>query len=164
MAWRKVLAVGSLLATLAILGYAAGTWEGVRVLRDRDFNDLIKAGIQLKIEQSRSEFQLALLLLGGLWTLVIAKKDEASLILSDAQELCMFICANLLLLASCGCHFWYVAYVADAYSIAGAIKGGTTIPDVLSSGIDDPYKFQLLFIVGGAVVAGAALFSAHKLK
>ncbi|MGH7604653.1 MAG: hypothetical protein ACRENK_11740 [Gemmatimonadaceae bacterium] len=76
----------------------------------------------------------------------------------------MFACANILLLASAGYHFLYVEDIAYVYSIAGGIKGANNIPDVLGSGINNPYQFQFWTLIGGVAVTGLTLFSAHKLK
>jgi len=161
---RVSLAILSVLLVIGILGYTASSWEDVRIVKDREFNELIKAGIQLKVEQSRSEFHLALLVMGALWTLIVAKKDEARLVLADTPELLMFCCANLLLLMSTAYHLLYVEDIASIYSLAGGIKGASTIPDVLGSGINNPYRFQLWSLAGGVVVTALTLISAHKLK
>lgn len=162
---RVSLAILSVLLVIGILGYTAFSWEDVRIVEDREFNELIKAGIQLKVEQSRSEFHLALLVMGALWTLIVAKKDEAALVLASVTpELFMFCCANLLLLMSAVYHLLYVEDIAYIYSLAGGIKGASTIPDVLGSGINDPYRFQLWSLAGGVVVTALTLVSAHKLK
>ena len=99
---RVGLAIFSVLLVIGILGYTVYSWEDVRIVKDREFNELIKAGIQLKVEQSRSEFQLALLIMAALWALKVAKRDEAQLVLSDVPELLMFCSASLLLLISSG--------------------------------------------------------------
>lgn len=161
---RVSLAIFTVLLVVGILGYTAFSWEDVRIVKDKEFNELIKAGIQLKVEQSRGEFQLALLVMGALWTLIVAKKDEARLVLSDWPEVWMFVGANLLLLMSSIYHFLYVEDIASIYSLAGGIKGAGTIPDVLGSGINNPYRFQLWSLAGGIVATALTLISAHKLK
>ncbi len=161
---RAILAIVSVFLVIGILGYTAFTWEAVNIVKDREFNELIEAGIQLKVEQSRSEFQLALLVMGALWTLILAKKNEAKLVLSDTPELLMFCSANLLLLLSSWYHFSYIEDIAYIYSIAGGMKGPSTIPDVLGSGINNPYRFQFWCLLGGVVVTALTLISAHKLK
>lgn len=161
---RVSLAIGSVLLVIGVLICTALGWEVVTIVKDREFNELIKAGIQLKVDQSRSEFQLALLVMGALWTLIVAKKDEAGLVLSDAPELVMFCCANLLLLFSIAYHLLYVEDIAYIYSLAGGIKGASSIPDVLGSGINNPYRFQFWSLAGGVFLSALSLFSAHKLK
>jgi hypothetical protein len=152
----------SVLLVLAIVVYAIFSWEDVTVVKDMKLNDLIKAGVQLKVEQSRSEFQLSLLIIGVLWALIIAKKDEARIVLSDSPELIMFICANLLLIMSSVFHIFYVEDIVNIYSQAGGLPGGDSIPDVFSSGINNPYRFQLWCLVGGIAVTAATLCCAHK--
>ena len=162
--YRYALAVFSVLILLIVFIYTAYSWEPVLIVEDKPLNDLIKAGIQLKVEQSRSEFQLALLTLGALWALIIAKKDEAKILLSDWPELVMFTCANALLIASCWYHVYYVENITYVYSLAGGIKDATSIPDVFSSGINNPYRFQWWTLIGGMGLSALTLFSAHKLK
>jgi hypothetical protein len=164
MKLRLALAAFSVILALGIFVYTAHSWEKVRVVKDREVNNLVLAGIELKVEQSRSEFQLALLVMGALWTVMLAKKDEARLVLSAAPELVMFLCANVLLLSSAVYHFLYVEDISYVYSLAGGMKGASTIPDVLGSGINNPYQFQFWSLVGGVVVTGLTLLSAHKLK
>jgi len=161
---RVGLAIFSVLLVIGILGYTVYSWEDVRIVKDREFNELIKAGIQLKVEQSRSEFQLALLIMAALWALKVAKRDEAQLVLSDVPELLMFCSASLLLLISSGYHLLYIEDIAYIYSVAGGIRGGNTIPDVLNSGINNPYRFQFWSLLGGVAITALTLLSAHKLK
>ena len=161
---RVTLAILSVLVVLGIVVCTAYNWKPVTIVKDLKLNDLIKAGIQLKVEQSRSEFQLALLVMGGLWALMIAKKDEASIVLSDSPELILFFSANLLLLMSCAFHILYIEDIAYIYSLAGGIVGGSSVPDVFGSEINNPYRFQLWSLLGGILVTALTLLSAHKLK
>jgi len=161
---RNIFAVCSILILFGILGYAWCNWEGISVLKDVAFNELIKAGIQLKIDQSRAEFQLSLLVIATLWALIVAKKDEAQLLLSDVPECLMFCTANLLLLISIWFHILYIENVTYIYSLAGGLEGEKTIPDILNSGINNPYNFQFWTLSGGILVAALTFLSAHKLK
>src|SRR5437016_4043740 len=124
MRMRLVLSIASLLVIPVIIAYVVTTSQPSTVVRDLQANDLLKSAIQIKVEQSRSEFQLALLMLGALWALLIAKKDEANIVLSDWPELLMFGVASLLLLASCAAHFFYVDNIAYIYSLAGSVQNG----------------------------------------
>ena len=161
---RRALAGLSVAVLLGSLALIIAAWEPIRDLKDLRFNALLEAGIQLKVEQSRSEFQLALLAMGALWGLVIAKKDEARIVLADAPEIVMFCCASVLLLASCVLHFLYVDGIAYVYRVAGGMAGGKSIPDVFAAGIENPFYFQFWLLLGGIAVAGFTLFSAYKMK
>lgn len=161
---RGLLAYGALCVLIGISLVSWILWEPIGPVKDTQFTDLLKAGIDLRIEQSRAEFHLTLVAIGGLWGLVIAKKDEATILLSDVPELVMFCCANLLLLMSAVFHFLYVGSVSYVYWIAGTIDKGGSIPDVWNSGINSPFQFQLLCLTAGIVVSGITLLSAHKLK
>lgn len=164
MRTRLVLSIASLLVIPFIIAYVVYTSQPSTVVKDLEANDLLKSAIQIKVEQSRSEFQLALLMLGALWGLLIAKKDEANILLSDWPELLMFGVASLLLLSSCAAHFFYVDNIAYVYSLAGSVQNGKTMPDVFTSGINNPYDAQFVFLLTGFVIGGLALWSAHRLK
>ena len=161
---RRVLAGISLVIFLTILFFAAWTWQSIGIVKDRDLTDLLKAAIDLKLEQSKSEFQLALVMMGALWGLMIAKKDEARIVLSDRPELLMFCCASVLLICSCISHFVYVDNIAYVFWLAGSIESGKSIPDVFESGVNNPFRSQLWCLLGGFFVGMFTLFSAYKLK
>jgi len=159
------VAISILGVLLAIIGYAKIYWESSYIIDNVQLNDLIKAGVQLKVEQSRSLFQVFLLIMAVLWGLFFAKKGEKEILLSDRPELIMFYCANLLLLASAYYHIYYIENITYIYSLAGRLKGSSlSIPDVFGSGINNPYRFQMWCLGGGTLLTLLTLFSAHKLK
>jgi hypothetical protein len=164
MKTRRVLAIVSVCFLVVFVWLWFLTWTPVTVVKNKPLTDLLKAAIELKVDQSRSEFQLALLALGALWALMIAKKDEAQIVLSDAPEVIMFCASSALLVISAIFHFTYVEGIAYVFSLAGGIDGGKSIPDVFGSGFNNPYQLQLWSLVGGLVVALMTLVSAHRLK
>lgn len=161
---RAFLAVASIVLFFSMAIYAWSNWEELSSTRDIEFNDIVKAAVQLKIEQSRGMFQLSLLILGAMWTLMLAKPSEASIALSDVPELTMFCVVNLFLLTSCWYHIKYVENITQILAIAGAIKVSPSIPDILRSGMNSPYQFQQWFLISGSFVGAIAFFSAHKFK
>lgn len=78
------------------------------------YTDLTKSGIDLETGESDKFFDLALVLVGTLAGLVLAKPDEARITLADKQELLVFIAAVLLLTSSGICHVFYLSAVSDA--------------------------------------------------
>lgn len=137
----------------------------VNLIDDVFLNDLIKAAIEVRLEQTKSLFELGLLLLGALWALLIAKKDEARIVLSDRPEVGMFLCASTLLLLSLLCHLLYAQEITDILSLAGKLADEKpSLPDIFNSNINYLFLAQCWFLVGGLVVAVLTLVSAHKLK
>jgi hypothetical protein len=166
---RYCLALLCFLVFLGCLGafffYQWFSWKPQIVFSNIKINDLIKAGLQLKIDKSRSEFQLGLLLIGALWAfLIIGKKDEANHPLSDRPEQIMFFSANLLLLISCLFHVGYLEDIIYIYYVAGGLTDATSIPDVFSTMINNPYNFQYWSMLGGLVVTALTFFSVFILK
>jgi hypothetical protein len=161
---RRALAVIAAVVAIGFFIAAVAAWTPVTVVKNRQLTDLLRAAIDLKIDQSRSEFQIALLVLGALWGLMIAKRDEVKIVLSDMPEIVMFWCASALLLASTVFHVMYVENIAYIFALAGSIDGGKSVPDVFESGINNPYKFQFWALLAGLVVGLMTLLSAHRLK
>jgi len=163
---RWTLAAASAISLIVIVLLWVSASGGTTILKETQFNDLVAAAIQLKLEQSRSEFHVGLVVAAALWALLIGKADEARLVLSDTQELVMFASGSMLLLASFACHILYLDQIGYVYSLAGGLSRGKDlmIPDVFAPAIDNPYRFQFWFLVAGIAVSAVTIFSAHKLK
>ena len=54
--------------------------------------------------------------------------------------------------------------IAYVFWLAGTIKEGESIPDVVQSGIINPFHSQFWCLMGGLTIGGMTLFSAYKLK
>src|SRR5882724_1903699 len=91
------VAVIVLVATLAVTIHGIVTTSLRAGLEDIPYNELTKESIDLRLEFSRSLFEVGLLITAALWGLIIAKKDEAGVVLKDHQEVIMFFSASLLL-------------------------------------------------------------------
>jgi hypothetical protein len=137
-------------------------------LPDRPYNDLIKAAIDIRIDQSKSVFQLFLIFSGVLAGLLIAKPGEARLVVANVYDITMSACALLLLSLSLVSHLVYIQQVSSAYIVGGALKNfekdSASMPDVLSDSIDYLFDFQWLFLLAGALVSFLVLLSVHKFK
>jgi hypothetical protein len=145
------------------------------IFRDKPFNELTKAGVDIRLDQSRNLFQIGILILGAIWGLLIAKKGEAALVFKDYQEVIMTVCASILLCASLICHTLYISRITEIYSDAGEIAGKQaqiassghlqqSIPDIFEPNINYMFVSQALFLVSGVIVALITFVSAHKLK
>ncbi|MGA9772215.1 MAG: hypothetical protein WBV94_24500 [Blastocatellia bacterium] len=176
---RKFLAGFSLFLLFAISTYAVISViaaSGPRFLyRDKPFNELTKAGIDIRLDQSRSLFQVGILILGGLWGLLIAKRGEAALMFKDYPEVIMIVCATIFLIASFFFHTVYITRISDIYSDAGEVIGKQiqvnpndkqpmSIPDVFAPNINYMFVSQSLFLISGVGIALLAFVSAYKFK
>jgi hypothetical protein len=132
----------------------------------RAYNELTKNAVDLGIDQSKSLFQLGLLILGSLWALVFAKKDETKILLSDTPEVIMFVTATLLLLFSEICHLIYLGHVRYFLAVGSTFleKENPTIPDLWASPLANQVSAQVVFFGVGALIALLTLISAHRLK
>lgn len=168
---RWVLAVVSALTSLAVsvsAGFYLISYGAITSIIARPFNDLTKTAVDINVEQSRSLFQVTLLVLGALWGLIIAAQPRAPRIAqSDLPEIVMFVFANLLLVGSLFWHVLYLDSIADAYGLAAstcADVGKQCIPDVLDDQIHHLFKHQRALLIAGVIVSVLTLFSTHRLK
>ena len=101
-----------------------------------------------------------------LWGLIIAKKDEHKLLLTDFPEFIMFLLANVWFVTSCYCYSDYLDAMADIHSRDPkyAEPADLTIMDFRSPLINNFYLIQQTLWVYGVVTAAMTLFSAHVLK
>src|SRR5207245_1594628 len=122
-------------------------------------NELTQHAIEINIEQSRSLFQVSLLILGALWGLIVATETKARITRRDYPEIWMFVCANLLLVLSFLWHSIYLAGISDAYKVAATTCAEVSkcIPDVLDDQIHHVFKYQRAFLVAGVVVSVLSL-------
>lgn len=135
-------------------------------LKQIPYNDMIKAAVELNVAQSNHLFDLGLLLLGALWALVIAKKDEVEITLRDWPEIITFGIASCLLLYSFVCHEAYLDSLSEAHVLGAmtSLPGKAAIPDVFDPLFGYRLESQIRLLIGGSVIAVATIFSAHKLK
>jgi hypothetical protein len=148
------------------------TWDAYRripkyeSLKQIPYNDMTKVAVELKVAQSNHLFDLGLVLLGALWALVIAKKDEVGITLGDWPEVITFCIASLLLLLSFVCHESYLDNLSDAHLLGAmtSLPGKVMVPDVSDPLVTYLLENQIGLLVGGSFIAVATIFSAHHLK
>ncbi|MBC8030544.1 MAG: hypothetical protein H7Z16_10575 [Pyrinomonadaceae bacterium] len=132
------------------------------------FNEVTSKSIDTQFELSQTLFQIALLMTGALWGLVIAKKDEIKLVFSELSEVVMFLSSSVVLLLSVGSYGFYLwkvsHYFADA-SVA-ATKGGLGpyVPDIFDQDISYLFLCQIVSLVAGIFNGVLTLVSAHNLR
>src|SRR5713226_4490338 len=142
----SIVAVGVLVWVVSAAIYQkVKTFDAITMIGERPFNDLTKTAIDIRQGQSTAFLQIGLLVLTALWGLMIAKKDEARLALSDKPEMVMFISASVLLMVSFLWHYFYLDNLSDAYRLAGKTCSDpayTCIPDVFDPKIEHLFDFQ----------------------
>lgn len=170
--WRRFIAAISVALFVGALGhtiYKTSTTSLREGLEDIPYNELTNESIKGRVEFSRSLFQVGLLMTAALWGLIISKKDEAGLVLSDTPEVIMFLCGSALLILSLVDHSIYLHYISQIYANAGSAltpltRDNPTMPDAFDPNINNFYNFQIYTLGIGLLVAAATLFSAHNLK
>jgi len=173
MSWRYrtrvALAIFAVFILVLLIVTAVPKYISVRRdpnVADKPYNELIKSAVDTRIDQSKALFQVGLLMTAALWGLLIAKEQEAKLVLSDRPELWMFVCASLLLLVSFVCHISYLEVVAYFYHLGGEqyVPNNASLPDMFDPKVDFLYEHQIWFLVAGFTTAAVTLISAHQLK
>ena len=101
-------------ALLFALGYKTLNIDVRTVFHTLTYSDAVKAAIDLRIRESDNLFTVALLAIGALLGLLVAKPDEVHLTLKDRPELLMFLSALVLLFSSTLCHELYTTAVSEA--------------------------------------------------
>jgi len=168
--FRRLLACGAVVILVLAVGSGVRTYRHERASRDesRDYNGITQVAIDIKVEQSRGLFQVALLVLAFLWGFVFAKRDERQITAKDGLEIVMLVSASVLLIGSLKWHWMYLDRISDAYKVAGATllpkEIPDTIPDVFAARTTHLFDYQFWFFVLGIVVAGFTLFSTFFLK
>jgi hypothetical protein len=77
------------------------------------YTELTKSGIDIKVGESDKLLDVALIFLGALAGLILAKPNEAKVTLRDRPEMLMFLSSVILLSSSVLCHDGYLSAVAD---------------------------------------------------
>jgi hypothetical protein len=161
MKTRVRLAVFSVVITLGAMAWAFYISVPERAIDDIPYTAPVQESLKVKQDQSKSAFQLSLVMLAGLWATLLAKKDEKTFRFRDIPETTMFVCSNVLLLSSVCFHLDYLATVSDHLWNAGKV-GTNTIPDFYNSFLNNPYSAQLVAVIGGIISTAAHLVGIHK--
>jgi|RhiMetdeSRZDD1v2_1073273.scaffolds.fasta_scaffold844070_1 hypothetical protein len=170
---RNVLAIVTIMLAAVCLIANIYFWFTVRFdlgIRPLPFNEITSKSIDARLILAQSLFQVALLMLGALWGLVIAKKDEIQILFGDKPETVMFFSASVVLLMSVLSYGIYLTKISSQFAIAVRLLDSSpvplplSIPDVFDQNVEYLFKLQLAGLVAGIVNGVVTLFSAHKLR
>ncbi|HKY27371.1 MAG TPA: hypothetical protein VJM12_05430 [Pyrinomonadaceae bacterium] len=134
------------------------------------FNEITAKSIDARLILAQSVFQVALLMLGALWGLVIAKKNEIQILFREEIETVMFLSASVVLLMSVVSYGIYLSKISSQFAITVRLLDNSpeplplSIPDVFDQNIDYLFTLQWTSLVAGIVNGVVTLFSAHKLR
>src|SRR5438128_2176000 len=90
-----VVWLATLVYMFAVARDAGGTGFG-----KLPFNDVVKGAVQLRLDTSRSLFQVTLLIFGALWGLIVTREGLRHKVSDSKPEFILFAVANLCLLLS----------------------------------------------------------------
>jgi hypothetical protein len=161
-----VVATILLVWQLTAMNRLLGEVQSITAIRSVPYNEAVQSAVNLLVEQSTSWSQVALLLLGALAALWIAKKDEAGLALKPQNwpEIVMWLAGVGLLVASVYCHNEYLDGLAAALQAGGVTAGTTiTIADVFSDKFEALRREQATLLVFGTAISVVAFFSIRNL-
>lgn len=133
------------------------------------FNDVTSKSVDLQLGLSETLFQVGLLMLGALWGLVIAKKDEVHLVFSRRSELVMFVGSSALLLLSLCSYGIYIRKVARYIAVASVIvyknpKLTPYVPDIFDQNVNYLFACQIVSLIAGTINGMLTLVSTHRLR
>lgn len=170
---RKVLAVLTALIAVACLTTTVIFIRGAKIMEGIPpllMDDVTTKSIDARLVLAQSLFQVALLMVGALWGIVIAKPGEIQIVFRKSLEILMFISASVVLFVSIVCYGFYLDTITNLF--AGAVRARSKsaipiaafIPDVFDQNVD--YLFTLQFVsLGAGIVNGVlTLISAHRLR
>jgi hypothetical protein len=164
------LAFSSTLLLVAVVYLGSAELErrrmrGLTSVEGMVLNDATQKAVELRLSQSESLYQVAGLFLAALCGLVIAKKEDTRISLSDRPEVLMFLVASGSLLTSMVWHMFFVGRVAEAYrSVASLPSDDLQIPDVFRPMFSHLFVFQVRCLAYGFAASVLTLASAHLLK
>jgi hypothetical protein len=139
----------------------------------RDFNDPYKLALDAERARVKDMGQVALVILGAMWAMLLAKRDENNIRFGDLPEIAMVLAAHVSIAASLWCSWQYEAKIREflLWSAKDLSEHPTAIPAYVTLLPDfaDPRiavlpTIQLVLLVVAIVAAAAALISAAQFK
>ena len=127
-----------------------------------ELTEHVKAAIEKRLEFSTSMFQVALLLLAGMWGLVFSEKDRAYSILAERPEIAMLLMATAALASSFIAHFVFLWEMTSLLKSERLFNG--LIPDIDNIDVSYALFSQMLTVLGGAVITATFVASGRWLK
>lgn len=121
--------------------------------------DEIKKAIDYRVDLSKTLFQTTLVVLGGIWSLVLAKKDDANVVFHDNLSMGTFFCANLVLFFAGVSHIDFVMDMSSLLATASTLGG--VAPNIDSTFVSASLVSQFLRVFCALAVSAFALFGAQ---
>lgn len=166
---RWILASVCLLTVLVGVVLAWCNSSGKGGADELPFTEPLQKAVEIRIEWSGKNAEIAILLIAALWGLVLAGKDEVRLSKMDRPEWLMFASANLLLGAAFFVHQRFTNAVANALVDAVRIVPGgkdlsPKVPDVFGPLFQWGYTLEIWLLLLGMVAGITTLISTVYLK
>jgi len=170
---RKRFALLATVITLACIAATVFFVINVRVdhgIRALPFNLVSSKSIDARLTVAQTLFQLALLMIGALWGLIIAKKGEVQIVFEEPAEVFMFFSASIVLLLSICSYGFYLNKISHQFADAARALGNSelelplSVPDIFDQNVNYLFVLQIVTLVAGIFNGVLTLVSAHKLK
>jgi hypothetical protein len=160
---RRLIAMLSLLFAVGSVVFYFCKREYGNGIPEVPFEDVAQEALKMKQEQSKSGFQLAVVLLGTVWATLLAKKDENTFEFQDWPPTVTFSVGNLMLLASVYNHLDYMETASNQMwkNSTEKIEG---FPDIVNSFLNNPYFAQNTFLFAGLVCTALHLMLVFKFQ
>jgi hypothetical protein len=170
---RKILAVFTALVAVACLTTTVVFVLTVRIdagIPPLLVDDVTTKSIDARLVLAQSLFQVALLMVGALWGIVIAKPGEIQIVFRRNAEIVMFVSASVVLLVSIISYGFYLNKITHQFAEAvrsrsnSAIPIAAFIPDVFDQNVNYLFTLQFVSLAAGILNGVLTLFSAHRLR
>ena len=170
---RKLLAVFTALTAVACLTATVVFVLSVRIdggIPPLLMDDVTTKSIDARLVLAQSLFQVALLMVGALWGIVIAKPGEIQIVFRRNAEIVMFVSASVVLLVSIISYGFYLNKITHQFAEAvrsrsnSAIPIAAFIPDVFDQNVNYLFTLQFVSLAAGILNGVLTLFSAHRLR
>ena len=170
---RRILAFVTAFVAVACLVTAVVFVLSVRIdegIPPLLMDEVTTKSIDARLVLAQSLFQVALLMVGALWGIVIAKAGEIQIVFKERFEAVMFFSASFVLLLSIFCYGIYLDKITHQFAEAvrarskSPIAIAVFIPDVFDQNVDYLFKLQLVSLAAGILNGALTLISAHRLK
>lgn len=170
---RKRLALITALITFACLVVTVYFVFNVTVdqgIQPLVLNAVSTKSIDVRLTLAQTLFQVALLMIGALWGLLIAKKDEIQVVFAEKAEVVMFFSASIVLLLSVCSYGFYLNKISNQFASAARALAKSpvplplSVPDIFDQNVHYLFILQIVSLVAGIFNGVLTLVSAHKLR
>jgi hypothetical protein len=134
-------------------------------LKDLPANTLTMKAIDMRISHTQAMFNLALISVGALWTLILGAEEKKAL--KVPSEWIMFASATVVLVFAIVMYWSYTTNLQNALFTGGKTNGFSpdiSVPDVFQAAFEVQYYALAIFVGIGVASAALTLFSTYKLR